>query len=137
MAASLGRNMLVASSMQEFDKLLDIVMYKPIPVPGFVKRHIGEEMISQYDFLDSIFWSLLDDHKNRPLDDRLYDVSVPTLIIWGRNDRILDVSCTELMQDRIPDNECVIFEETGHVPMLECPARTAAVQRDFIRRRHH
>ena len=38
------------------------------------------------------------------------------------------------MIDRIPVNQCTVFEDIGHVPMLECPAETASVQRDFISR---
>ena len=132
LAAGRGQNMLVASSMQELDKLLDFIMYKPMPLPRVIKQHIGKQLIAQRDFLDRIFWSLYDDTENRPLDDQLHKVSVPTLIIWGRNDRVLDISCTEIMRDRIPVNQCIVFEETGHVPMLECPAQTASAQRDFI-----
>ena len=70
----------------------------------------------------------------QPLDDRLSEVSVPTLIIWGRHDRILDVSCTERMKLGIPNNECIVFEDVGHVPQIECPAEAAGAQRKLINR---
>lgn len=132
LAAARGENLLVVSSMQELNKLLKFIVYKPMPIPGVIKQHIGMQLISQRSFLDRIFWSLYDDILNRPLDDKLHDVSVPTLIIWGRCDRVIDVSCTEMMKERIPQNQCIVFEKTGHVPMLECPAQTASAHRSFI-----
>jgi len=131
-AANRGENMLVVSSLQELDKLLKLIVYRPMPIPGVVKQHIGKRLIDQRCFLDRIFWSLYDDNLNRPLDDQLHNVSVPTLIIWGCCDRIIDVSCTEIMKERIPHNQCIVFEKTGHVPMLECPVQTASAHREFI-----
>jgi pimeloyl-ACP methyl ester carboxylesterase len=132
LAASRGENLLVVSSFQELDKLLKLIVYRPMPIPGVVKQHIGRQLIDQRGFLDRIFWSLYDDNLNRPLDDQLHNVSAPTLIIWGRCDRVIDVSCTEIMQQRIPQNQCIVFDKIGHVPMLECAAHTASAHRDFI-----
>jgi len=132
LAAHSGENVLVVSSLQELDKLLKLIMYRPMPIPAVLKQHIGKQLIDQRSFLDRIFWSLYDDNLNRPLDDQLHNVSVPTLIVWGRCDRVIDVSCTEIMKERIPQNQCIVFEKTGHVPMLECPAQTASAHQEFI-----
>ena len=51
---------------------------------------------------------------------------------WGRHDRVLDVSCTEAMAASIPDNKIVIFEDAGHVPMIEKPGDSAAHQLELI-----
>jgi pimeloyl-ACP methyl ester carboxylesterase len=60
---------------------------------------------------------------NYDFRDRLPEISVPTLIVWGRNDRIVPVAGAYEYEELIPNARRVIFEETGHVPMLERPAR--------------
>ena len=133
-AADGGQNLLVVSSVEDFARLLDFITEKSIPFPKIMLEHVGKNLVAQRDFLDPVFWSLYDDIRSRPLDDQLHEISTPTLIIWGDRDRVLDVSCTELMKARIPTNECVVFKGVGHVPMLECPAETASAHRGFISR---
>ena len=76
-------------------------------------------------FLDGIFWQFSDEALNQPLTERLGELSMPTLVIWGRHDRLIDVSCTDVMAAKIPDNKVVILEDAGHVPMIEFPRVTA------------
>jgi 3-oxoadipate enol-lactonase len=51
----------------------------------------------------------------------LPQISVPTLIVVGREDEFTPVSMAEFMRDRIPDAEMVVIEESGHMPNLEQP----------------
>ena len=78
-----------------------------------------------HDLLDAIFWQIIDEALNHSLTDRLGDVATPTLVIWGRHDRLIDVSCAAVMAAAIPDNRVVILEDVGHVPMIESPQQTA------------
>jgi pimeloyl-ACP methyl ester carboxylesterase len=55
--------------------------------------------------------------------DRLDDVGIPTLIVWGRNDLIVPVSDALEYQRLIRNSELVIFERCGHIPMAERPVR--------------
>ena len=69
------------------------------------------------------------------------------LIVWGRNDLLVPVGDAERYRRLIGDNaHVVVFEDTGHVPMLERPSRFNAVLRGFLagerepeagRRRHY
>jgi pimeloyl-ACP methyl ester carboxylesterase len=64
--------------------------------------------------------------------DRLPDISVPTLIVWGRQDRIVPVSGAFEYERLIPDARRVIFDNTGHLPMLERPARFNQLVEEFL-----
>lgn len=46
-------------------------------------------------------------------------VTVPTLILWGRNDGILPVICGQQYQELLPNARLHIFEKCGHFPQLE------------------
>ena len=64
--------------------------------------------------------------------DRLPEIERPTLIVWGRNDRIVPVGGAYRYEQLIPNSRRVIFEETGHVPMIERPALFNRVLEDFL-----
>jgi pimeloyl-ACP methyl ester carboxylesterase len=65
--------------------------------------------------------------------DRLAQIEVPTLIVWGRNDVIVPVG-DALRYERLigPNARAVIFEDTGHVPMLERPSRFNRLLEEFL-----
>jgi pimeloyl-ACP methyl ester carboxylesterase len=63
---------------------------------------------------------------------RLPEIAVPTLIVWGSNDRVVPVSGAYEYEQLIPGSRRVIFEDTGHVPMLERPARFNQLLEEFL-----
>jgi pimeloyl-ACP methyl ester carboxylesterase len=65
--------------------------------------------------------------------DRLEEIEVPTLIVWGRNDRVVPVPAALSYKKRIGDNaELVIFDRCGHVPQLERPVRFNRLLERFL-----
>jgi pimeloyl-ACP methyl ester carboxylesterase len=69
---------------------------------------------------------------NYDFRDRLPGVSVPTLIVWGHDDRIVPVSGAYEYERLIPDARRVTFPNTGHLPMLERPARFNELVEEFL-----
>jgi pimeloyl-ACP methyl ester carboxylesterase len=65
-------------------------------------------------------------------EDRIGEISCPTLIVWGRNDEIVPVEDAYEYERLIPGSRKVIFEDTGHVPMLERPERFNALVEEFV-----
>lgn len=127
-----GDSPLVPRTLADVDRLLAFVAYKPRWVPRQFKRVMFEEMKRHEALLDKIFAQIAEDALARPLNDRLGEISVPTQIIWGRHDRLLDVTCAVVQHQGIPHSELVIFEDVGHVPMIEKPAETARHHLAFL-----
>ena len=66
---------------------------------------------------------------------RLEEIEVPTLIVWGRNDRVVPVPAALSYEKRIGENaELVIFDHCGHVPQMERPVRFNRTLEDFLAR---
>ena len=64
---------------------------------------------------------------------RLEEIERPTLIVWGRNDRVVPVPAALSYKRRIGDNaELEIFDETGHVPQIERPVRFNRTLEGFL-----
>jgi pimeloyl-ACP methyl ester carboxylesterase len=68
------------------------------------------------------FVQALEANLNYDFRERLGEIACPTLIVWGDRDRIITVRDADLYEQLIPDARKVIFEDTGHVAMLERPA---------------
>jgi pimeloyl-ACP methyl ester carboxylesterase len=60
-------------------------------------------------------------------------LSLPTLLLWGRNDRLVPVRHAEYYRKRIPKAQLTIFEQCGHAPQEEHPEATAGAIRDFLK----
>jgi len=53
--------------------------------------------------------------------DRLPEIGCPTLVVWGRDDAIIPVADADTYVELIPGSRKLIFEDTGHVAMVERP----------------
>ena len=68
----------------------------------------------------------------RKLGHRIAELKLPTLIIWGRRDRLIPPENAERFHRDIAGSTMVIFDDLGHMPQEEDPARTVAVVREFL-----
>ena len=68
------------------------------------------------------------------LHERIGELELPTLIIWGRRDRLIPPDNAERFAADIADSQLVLFDDLGHVPQEEEPQRTVAVLVAFLQR---
>jgi 4,5:9,10-diseco-3-hydroxy-5,9,17-trioxoandrosta-1(10),2-diene-4-oate hydrolase len=57
----------------------------------------------------------------RSIIDNLTNIVTPTLVIWGKQDKILPLSHGYLAEERIPNAELHILDPCGHIPQMERP----------------
>jgi pimeloyl-ACP methyl ester carboxylesterase len=63
---------------------------------------------------------------------RIAEIKVPTLIVWGGRDQLIPPVNAERFKRDIKGSRLVLFDDLGHVPQEEDPARTVAVLMDFL-----
>jgi pimeloyl-ACP methyl ester carboxylesterase len=66
--------------------------------------------------------------------DRLAEVELETLIVWGREDRIVPAEDAAGYAERLRNSRTAIYGETGHVPQLERPVRFNREVEEFLSR---
>ena len=59
-------------------------------------------------------------------------VSAPTLVLWGGRDAVLPLALAQRFVADIPGARLQVFDDLGHVPQEEDPARTVAVVQAFL-----
>ncbi|MDQ3678799.1 MAG: alpha/beta hydrolase, partial [Actinomycetota bacterium] len=78
------------------------------------------------------FHPALDAMVGYPIRDRLGEIDVPTLIVWGELDRLVPLRDAAEFEWLIRDARKVVYEDTGHMVMLERPQRFNVDVRAFI-----
>jgi len=68
--------------------------------------------------------------------DRLGEITLPTMVVWGNQDRLVPVSAAYSYERRIPHSELHLIDDTGHMVQLERPARFNEVLEDFVSRKN-
>jgi len=61
----------------------------------------------------------------------LPSVNVPTLVVWGKQDKVLSVAHAEVLRRLLPNVQIELFDQCGHVPQIECATRFNQAALDF------
>ncbi|HMO76034.1 MAG TPA: alpha/beta hydrolase [Sphingopyxis sp.] len=108
--------------------------------------------VSKQDIVDEAmidrYWELLRFPGNREatslratidrepaMADRIGAIKAPTLILFGRQDRLINATAAQTFNERIAGSEVVLLDGIGHLPMEEAPDATAGAIADFFKRR--
>jgi pimeloyl-ACP methyl ester carboxylesterase len=67
------------------------------------------------------------------LQDRLYRIKAPTLILWGEADRLIPLEHGRLYEEKIRGARLSIVKGCGHLPPLEKPDDTARYVSEFLK----
>ncbi len=101
------------------------------------KSKVNDELVQRYfDLLlrKGNRKATLDIFKQRQFGsgEKIKNIQTPTLIIWGEEDQLIDVSNAYLFKKDIQKSELVVIPKTGHVPMEENPSAFLTALNKFI-----
>ena len=69
---------------------------------------------------------------DKGLKKRIHRVSAPTLLVWGKEDRLVPPVYADEFARRIPGARVQTVEGAGHAPHVEQPERVARMVREFL-----
>jgi pimeloyl-ACP methyl ester carboxylesterase len=113
----------VVTKPGDFDKLMKIAMYNPPFIPSALKQEQEKVMIAHADNTRKVIEQLIKLYgyytpETFALAARA--IEAPTLIIWGKQDKIIDVNVVPELKGLIKNaQEPVILPNVGHTPILE------------------
>ena len=67
------------------------------------------------------------------LSDRISEIRQPTLVLWGKQDRLIPFSSAARFVSDIDNATLTAWGHLGHVPHEEAPAETVKALRNFLR----
>jgi pimeloyl-ACP methyl ester carboxylesterase len=66
------------------------------------------------------------------LSQKYSQITTPTLILWGEEDKLVPLSMGQRLHIAIPDSKLVVFENIGHAPQEEHPAGVLSAVETFL-----
>jgi len=124
-------NPLILGSVEEFDRLLKFVFFKPPEIPGFAKKLLVDEAIRHKTSNERVFKQISAEFV--ALEPDLPKIKARTLVLWGDRDRVLDVSCVQVFEKGLPNCTTVTMKDCGHLPMIERPREAAEHYLAFLK----
>lgn len=95
----------------------------------------GARRLAQIPFrYETHNWAFSRNQPTYDLTRRLQEITAPVLVTVGRHDWITPLEASEELAAGLPDNELVVFENSGHSPHLEEQALYLQTVRAFLQR---
>ncbi|MGH9840598.1 MAG: alpha/beta fold hydrolase [Blastocatellia bacterium] len=66
------------------------------------------------------------------VDEKIKTIKAPTLVVWGREDRLTPLAMGEAFAKDIPGAQLLVFDQCAHVPQMEKPAEFNAAVLKFL-----
>ena len=124
-------NPLIPRDAEDYEYMLDFVFVEKPFIPGPVKKALVQEAVTHQPLYQKIFKQLTNS-VDIPLQDVMTGLPVPTLIVWGAQDRVLHVSGARILELVIPGARVEVMDAVGHLPMIEKPEKTAGLYLHFL-----
>ena len=132
-----GHNYFDVKTRSDYDRLTGFVFSDPPFMPWPILSVASREYINRNAINMKIVRDVTqsDYFTNKKVYlEMMATLSMPTFVLWGDKDNVLDVSCVESFKRFLPNLEdVVILKDCGHVPMMEHPEESAAHYTAFIK----
>lgn len=118
---------------------LQQVFYNPDRVPqtlieAMVALNAEPDLFESYRRVlrAGVDWRGLKDSMLSDVRDESHLIRVPTLLVWGKQDRVVPLHQMNVAQQKIPHAQTYVFDECGHAPQIEHAEQFNALVRDFV-----
>lgn len=127
-----GVNPLLPKTLDEYDTMLTYVLGKKLPLNRSLRTFMADRTRQRHDDLREYFDVLLDETHDEGVPAGLDHLDHPTLVIHGRDDRVIHYSTGAYYERLMPNVRVVVLDEIGHAPQLEAPRVVARYVREMV-----
>ncbi|XP_044515110.1 monoacylglycerol lipase ABHD6 [Gracilinanus agilis] len=123
---------LVPTNTEEMAKMLSLCSYAQFNVPQQLLQGLVDVRLPNNDFYRKLFLEITNKKSRYFLQEHMDKIQAPTQIIWGKQDKVLDVAGADILAKAIPQSQTVLLENCGHSVVMERPRKTASLLFDFL-----
>jgi pimeloyl-ACP methyl ester carboxylesterase len=127
-----GDNPLIPKKPGDFERLTEFALEKEPFVPWPIMGVMEERAIANREVNEVIFAAIRDAGFESDFRNAITRIQAPVLIIWGKEDRVINYRNGEVFAAAIPNARLELMDGIGHAPMVEAPAESAELFRTFI-----
>jgi pimeloyl-ACP methyl ester carboxylesterase len=121
-----GENPYRVTTREEFDAFLDKVFKHRPFLPAPLRDVYADRVIPRAADWNTAMNALKAPDQRFGLVEVLPTLTMPSLVLWCREDRVLDVSSVEAFSAGLPNETVQLLDDCGHMPLMERPRETAA-----------
>ena len=107
--------------------------YKHLPIDDHYMAHFLAPLRSPGGIVATLRIARTFRKDLQALEPLLPRVQAPTLLIWGRHDRLVPRHIIRHVERRVPQARLLVYAASGHCPQEEEPSRFVADVGDFLR----
>jgi pimeloyl-ACP methyl ester carboxylesterase len=116
-----GRNPFEVRTRAELHRYLGIVFTDPPFVPWPADEAMVRRRRNDVAFEQKILDSIGRGPEAFSLESELERIRAPVLLLWCRDDRVIDVSAAEVFHQHLANSRTVLLAGCGHMPMMAQP----------------
>lgn len=124
-ALGAGENPFAVHDRAELHRQMALVFSTPPFLPWPVDVALARQRAANAGFENAVLAKISAADQRYALAARLADIRVPVLLLWCRQDRVIDVSALRAFRAGLADSRSVVLEGCGHMPMMERPNAVA------------
>jgi pimeloyl-ACP methyl ester carboxylesterase len=126
-----GINLFAINNSDDMQRLTSLLYAKPPSVPYPIEKVLLKAYISNRQIYEKEGNEIYPDFNS--LEKDLPKIKAPTLILWGDQDKVIDISSVPVFEKGLKNHKTVIIKDCGHVPIIEKPQETATQYIDFVK----
>jgi pimeloyl-ACP methyl ester carboxylesterase len=115
------------------DRYLALVFTEPPVVPWPADRALIAQRVADRGFEQDVL-ARMRGSEAFAVQPLLGDIAAPTLLLWCRDDRVIDASSAALYAAGLRDSRTVMLEGCGHMPMMAARDETAEALTEWLSR---
>lgn len=127
-----GENPFGVADIAALKRYLALVFQHPPWLPHRLERWMVHRRIADADFEQAVLHSIGRGPEAFLPEQEAARIRAPTLLVWCREDRVIDASAAEIYANHIPGSRTVLLDGTSHMPMMESTAATVAILEEFL-----
>jgi pimeloyl-ACP methyl ester carboxylesterase len=112
------------------DQGLKMDVYDPSLITPFIVDRFAQ--LQRAPGHRAVLMSVNTGAKSNPTADLLATLKVPTLILWGESDPLIEPAAAQKFAAAIQGSKLITYAKVGHLPQLEIPERSAADVAAFL-----
>lgn len=125
-----------ASDPRGWREHLEMVVHAPASVPEVLPSLLALAYAQPWiaDYWRETIAAMSDPYRFRRFRvlERLHEIDVPTLILWGRNDKGASYDSAVAAVQMLPQAHLIGIDACGHLPMLEQPVAVNQAMHAFL-----
>ncbi len=127
-----GKNPFEVRTRAELHRYLHIVFNDPPFVPWPADEAIVRKRRKDVDFEQAVLDGIGRGAEAFSLQAELGAIQSPVLLLWCRDDKVIDVSSAAIFAEGLHQSRTVLLDDCGHMPMMAKPGEVARAVSAFV-----